>query len=310
MIKIKNGWNRLHRSRSRPSRTGLPRAPLRDRALELAPGERLPARSSPAGSASASRRCDTPCVGSRGEGLAVSLPRRGSSGAALRRGARGDPGASARSRDLPRGSAPSDHGQALAEMTSAREMERAFRAGDLDRTSFVLVAPRRVLPLRGSAEARADAADQRVRVERYVLTLCRDPEAFADLRRGPGHCSRPAGPATARPPRRPRATRSAGCWRSPAHARQCRGQDRLMSFLLCPAAAPPGGRVHLHGRGHHPPGELPDAATADGLSLLQSGTSRASSANGGATARLRGVVHRRARHAHERGPLRRGPAER
>jgi DNA-binding GntR family transcriptional regulator len=27
--------------------------------------------------------------------------------------------------------------------------------------------------------------DQRIRVERYILHLCRDPEAFADLRRGP-----------------------------------------------------------------------------------------------------------------------------
>ena len=27
--------------------------------------------------------------------------------------------------------------------------------------------------------------DQRIRVERYILYLCRDPEAFAALRRGP-----------------------------------------------------------------------------------------------------------------------------
>ena len=32
---------------------------------------------------------------------------------------------------------------------------------------------------------RLGAVPVNVRVERYVLTLCRDPEAFADLRRGP-----------------------------------------------------------------------------------------------------------------------------
>ena len=77
--------------------------------------------------------------------------------------------------------------EALAEMTAARdEMERAFRAGDLDAylASF--------WSLRDACYRCADRPrlertlqDQRVRVERYVLTLCRDPEAFADLRRGP-----------------------------------------------------------------------------------------------------------------------------
>ena len=77
--------------------------------------------------------------------------------------------------------------EALAEMTTARdEMERAFRAGDLDAylTSFWSL---RDACYRCADRPRLQRAlqDQRVRVERYVLTLCRDPEAFADLRRGP-----------------------------------------------------------------------------------------------------------------------------
>jgi DNA-binding GntR family transcriptional regulator len=77
--------------------------------------------------------------------------------------------------------------EALAEMTAARdEMERAFRAGDLDAylTSFWSL---RDACYRCAGRPRLERAlqDQRVRVERYVLTLCRDPEAFADLRRGP-----------------------------------------------------------------------------------------------------------------------------
>lgn len=76
---------------------------------------------------------------------------------------------------------------ALAEMESARdEMERAFRAGDLDAyiSSF--------WSLRDACYRCAERPrllrvleDQRIRVERYILYLCRDPEAFADLRRGP-----------------------------------------------------------------------------------------------------------------------------
>jgi DNA-binding GntR family transcriptional regulator len=77
--------------------------------------------------------------------------------------------------------------KALAEMARARvQMERAFRAGDLDRyiASFWSLRdacyrcaerPRLIQAL----------ADQRLRVERYVRFLCRDPEAFALLRRGP-----------------------------------------------------------------------------------------------------------------------------
>jgi DNA-binding GntR family transcriptional regulator len=77
--------------------------------------------------------------------------------------------------------------EALGQMRAAREeMERAFRAGDLDAyiDSF--------WSLRDACYRRADRprlertlADQRVRVERYIRFLCRDPEAFAELRRGP-----------------------------------------------------------------------------------------------------------------------------
>ena len=72
-------------------------------------------------------------------------------------------------------------------MTAARdEMERAFRAGDLDAylASFWSL---RDACYRCAARPRLERTlqDQRVRVERYVLTLCRDREAFADLRRGP-----------------------------------------------------------------------------------------------------------------------------
>jgi DNA-binding GntR family transcriptional regulator len=78
------------------------------------------------------------------------------------------------------------HG-ALAAMQAARdEMEHAFRAGDLDAYlgSF--------WSLRDACYACAERPrllraleDQRIRVERYILYLCRDPEAFAALRRGP-----------------------------------------------------------------------------------------------------------------------------
>ncbi|HLM32574.1 MAG TPA: FCD domain-containing protein [Gaiellaceae bacterium] len=77
--------------------------------------------------------------------------------------------------------------EALAEMERARkEMERAFRAGDLD----AYIPP--FWSLRDACYRCADRPrllraleDQRIRVERYILYLCRDPEAFADLRRGP-----------------------------------------------------------------------------------------------------------------------------
>jgi DNA-binding GntR family transcriptional regulator len=76
---------------------------------------------------------------------------------------------------------------ALEEMARARdEMERAFQAGDLGAyiASF--------WSLRDACYRCADRPrllgalqDLRIRVERYVLYLCRDPEALANLRRGP-----------------------------------------------------------------------------------------------------------------------------
>jgi len=77
--------------------------------------------------------------------------------------------------------------EALAEMEAARkDMERAFRAGDLDG----YIPP--FWSLRDACYRCAERPrllraleDQRIRVERYILFLCRDPEAFANLRRGP-----------------------------------------------------------------------------------------------------------------------------
>jgi DNA-binding GntR family transcriptional regulator len=123
------------------------------------------------------------------EGLVVSLPRRGSRVAplsveeleeiqALRLGLE---------TFLARRGAERCTKAALAEMVAARrEMERAFRAGDLDAylSSFWSL---RDACYRCAQRPRLVRAleDQRIRVERYVLHLCRDPEAFADLRRGP-----------------------------------------------------------------------------------------------------------------------------
>src|SRR5436190_7720319 len=123
------------------------------------------------------------------EGLVVSLPRRGSRVAplsveeleeiqALRRGLE---------TFLARAGAERCTDAALAEMAGARkEMERAFRAGDLDAylSSFWSL---RDACYRCAERPRLLAAleDQRIRVERYILYLCRDPEAFAALRRGP-----------------------------------------------------------------------------------------------------------------------------
>jgi DNA-binding GntR family transcriptional regulator len=72
-------------------------------------------------------------------------------------------------------------------MTHARdEMERAFRAGDLDAYLASFWSLRDACyRCAGRPRVERTLQDQRVRVERYVLTLCRDPEAFADLRRGP-----------------------------------------------------------------------------------------------------------------------------
>jgi DNA-binding GntR family transcriptional regulator len=157
--------------------------------LELAPGERLrleelagrfgvsltPVRH-------ALRRLES-------EGLVVSLPRRGSRVAplsieeleeiqALRLGLE---------TFLARAGAERCTAHALDEMEDAREeLERAFRAGDLHaylRSFWAL----RDACYRCAERPRLLRAlgDQRIRVERYILFLCRDAEAFADLRRGP-----------------------------------------------------------------------------------------------------------------------------
>ena len=123
------------------------------------------------------------------EGLVVSLPRRGSRVAplsveeleeiqALRLGLE---------TFLAREGAENCTKDALAEMTAARrEMEATFRAGDL--RAYI----HSFWSLRDACYACADRPrllraleDQRIRVERYILHLCRDPEAFAALRRGP-----------------------------------------------------------------------------------------------------------------------------
>ena len=123
------------------------------------------------------------------EGLVESLPRRGSSVAplsveeleeiqALRLGLE---------TFLARHGAEACTADALAEMGAARrEMERAFRAGDLDAylSSFWSLRDA-CYRCAGRPRLLRTLEDQRIRVERYVLYLCRDSEAFADLRRGP-----------------------------------------------------------------------------------------------------------------------------
>jgi len=77
--------------------------------------------------------------------------------------------------------------EALDEMAWRRkEMEHAFRAGDLDAYigSFWSLRDACYRCAERPRLLRA-LADQRLRVERYVRHLCRDREAFALLRRGP-----------------------------------------------------------------------------------------------------------------------------
>jgi heterotetrameric sarcosine oxidase delta subunit len=175
------------------------------------------------------------------EGLVVSIPRRGSKVAslsveeleeiqALRLGLE---------TFLARAGAERITEGALAAMEAARdEMERAFRAGDLDAYlgSF--------WSLRDACYACAERPrllraleDQRIRVERYILYLCRDSEAFAALR--PGHAPRSL-PCAGRRGRRACDERRArlGARRAPADARPG-GEASRMSFLLdCPNCGP------------------------------------------------------------------------
>jgi DNA-binding GntR family transcriptional regulator len=123
------------------------------------------------------------------EGLVVSIPRRGSSVASLSVEELEEVQALRLGLEtfLARAGAERVTDGALAAMEAARDqMERAFRAGDLDAYlgSF--------WSLRDACYACADRPrllraleDQRIRVERYILYLCRDSEAFAALRRGP-----------------------------------------------------------------------------------------------------------------------------
>jgi DNA-binding GntR family transcriptional regulator len=157
--------------------------------LELVPGQRLPLEELAARFQVSLTPVRHTLRRLESEGLVVSLPRRGSRVAplsvdeleeiqALRLGLE---------TVLARRGAEAITDAALTEMTAARdEMERAFRAGDLDSylASFWSL---RDACYRCAGRPRLERAlqDQRVRVERYVLTLCRDPEAFADLRRGP-----------------------------------------------------------------------------------------------------------------------------
>jgi DNA-binding GntR family transcriptional regulator len=157
--------------------------------LERAPGERLPLEELAARFQvsltpvrHALRRLES-------EGLVVSLPRRGSRVAplsveeleeiqAIRLGLE---------TFLAREGAERCTEEALAGMTAARrELETGFRAGDL--RAYI----RSFWKVRDACYACAERPrllraleDQRIRVERYILHLCRDPDAFAALRRGP-----------------------------------------------------------------------------------------------------------------------------
>ena len=123
------------------------------------------------------------------EGLVVSVPRRGSSVAPLSVDELEEIQAIRLGLEtfLARHGAERCTEAALDEMTAARrKMERAFRDGDLDAYigSFWSLRDACYRCAERPRLLRA-LADQRIRVERYVLTLCRNPEAFAALRRGP-----------------------------------------------------------------------------------------------------------------------------
>ena len=77
--------------------------------------------------------------------------------------------------------------QALVEMANARaDIEHAFARGDLRAYIAAFWALRDACYRCAERPRLMDALEeQRIRVERYILRLCRDPEAFAALRRGP-----------------------------------------------------------------------------------------------------------------------------
>ena len=157
--------------------------------LELAPGQRLRLEELAA-------RFDVSLTPVRhalrrleSEGLVVSLRRRGSRVAALDVAELEEIQALRLGLEtfLAREGAERCTPEALAEMEAARdEIERTFHGGELDayiRAFWEL----RDACYRCAGRPRLERAleDQRIRVERYVLYLCRDPEAFANLRRGP-----------------------------------------------------------------------------------------------------------------------------
>jgi DNA-binding GntR family transcriptional regulator len=77
--------------------------------------------------------------------------------------------------------------EALLKMKRARsEMERTFRLGNVDAYIESFWSLRDACyACAGRPRATRTLADLRLRVERYVRHLCKDPEAFALLRRGP-----------------------------------------------------------------------------------------------------------------------------
>ena len=123
------------------------------------------------------------------EGLVVSLPRRGSRVASLNVEELEEIQAVRLGLEtfLAREGAARCTTDALAEMASARaDMELAFAQGDL-RAYIASFWSLRDACYRCAERPRLMRAleEQRIRVERYVFHLCRDPQAFAALRRGP-----------------------------------------------------------------------------------------------------------------------------
>jgi DNA-binding GntR family transcriptional regulator len=157
--------------------------------LERAPGERLPLeelaarfRVSPTPVRQALRRLES-------ERLVVSLPHRGSRVAPLTVDELEEIQAVRLGLEtfLAREGAARSTAEALVEMANARaEIELAFERGDVHAYIRAFWSLRDAC-YRCAERPRLMAAleEQRIRVERYILHLCRDPEAFAALRRGP-----------------------------------------------------------------------------------------------------------------------------
>ena len=123
------------------------------------------------------------------EGLAVSVPRRGSRVAPLTVEELEEIQAMRLGLEtfLAREGATHCTEEALTEMAHARaDLELAFARGDL-RAYVSAFWSLRDACYRCAERPRLMRAleDQRIRVERYVFHLCRDPQAFAALRRGP-----------------------------------------------------------------------------------------------------------------------------